>query len=133
MSIRNGKVFEAAWPELVRPNPAAAKAMIQAEFRTRTNMAEKLRINLRTSYGLILRQCTDYLRLRLEGQERWEQTSNERHLMELINIIKSLLHKCDKNTGYHYVAYHTLIRRFMLFQKGEYSNSEYKQWFKEQI
>ena len=34
-SIRNGKVFEPAWPDLVRPNPAATKAMLQAEYGTR--------------------------------------------------------------------------------------------------
>ena len=30
-SIRNGKVFEPAWPDPVGPNPAATKAMLQAD------------------------------------------------------------------------------------------------------
>ena len=30
-SIRNGKVFEPAYPDPVGPNPAATKAMLQAE------------------------------------------------------------------------------------------------------
>ena len=30
-SIRNGKVFELAWTDLVGPNPAVMKAMLQAE------------------------------------------------------------------------------------------------------
>ena len=34
-SIRNGKVFDPAWPDLVGPNPAATKAMLQAEYGTR--------------------------------------------------------------------------------------------------
>ena len=42
-------------------------------------------------------------------------------------------HKYDEDTEYRHVAYHTLLRRFMLFRKGDYSNSEYKQRFKEQI
>ena len=42
-------------------------------------------------------------------------------------------HKYDEDTEYHHVAYHTLLRKFMLFWKGDYSNSEYKQIFKEQI
>ena len=43
------------------------------------------------------------------------------------------MHKYDEDTEYHHVAYHTLLRQFMLFRKGEYSNSEYKQQFKENI
>ena len=41
--------------------------------------------------------------------------------------------KYDKDTEYHHVAYHTLLCSFMLFQQGDYINSEYKQGFKEQI
>ena len=29
-SIRNGKVFDPAWPDLVRPTPDATKYMLQA-------------------------------------------------------------------------------------------------------
>ena len=61
--IWNGKVFDPAWPDPVRPNPAATKAMLQAEYRTRAKRLEKLRINLSTTYGLVLRQCTYYLKL----------------------------------------------------------------------
>ena len=57
--IRNGKVFEPAWPDPVGPNPAATKAMLQAEYKTRTKRVEKLRINLSTEYDLVLGQCTD--------------------------------------------------------------------------
>ena len=34
-SIRNGKVFKPALPDSVGPNPAATKAMLQAEYGTR--------------------------------------------------------------------------------------------------
>ena len=132
-SIRNGKVFEPPWPDLVGPNPAATEAMLQVEYGTRAKRVDKLRINLSTADGLVLGQCTDYLRSCLEGQERWEQTSNERDLLELIRSIKSLLHKYEEDMEYHHVAYHTLLRRFMMFQQGDYSNLEYKQRFKEQI
>ena len=40
-SIQNGKVFELAWPDPVGPNPAATKAMLQAEYRTRANRLKK--------------------------------------------------------------------------------------------
>ena len=75
-SIRNGKVFKPAWPDPVGPNPAATKFMLQAEYGTRAKSVKKLRINLSTAYGLVIGKCTDYLQSRLEGQERWEQTSN---------------------------------------------------------
>ena len=107
--------------------------MLQVEYRTRAKRVEKLWINLSTAYGLVLGQCTDYLLSRLEGQERWEQTSNEQDLLELMKRIKSLSHKYDEDTEYLHVAYHTLLRCFMLFWRGDYSNSEYKQHFKEQI
>ena len=42
-------------------------------------------------------------------------------------------HKYNKDTEYHHVAYNTLLRRFMLFRKEDYSNLEYKQRFQEQI
>ena len=129
-SIRNGKVFEPPWPDPVGPNPAATKAMLQAEYGTRAKRVEKLRINLNTAYGLVLGQCTDYLISRLEGQERWDQTSNERNLLELIRSIKSLSHKYYEDTEYHHIAYHTLLCCFMLFRQGDYSNSEYKQMFR---
>ena len=54
--IQNRKVFESAWLEPVEPNPAATKAMLQAEYRTRAKRVEKLRINLITAYGLVLGQ-----------------------------------------------------------------------------
>ena len=64
-SIRNGKVFEPAWPDPVRPNAAATKAMLQAEYGTRAKRVEKLGINLSTAYRLVLGKCMDYLRSRL--------------------------------------------------------------------
>ena len=132
-SIRNGKVFDPAWPDPVGPNTAATKAMLQAEYRTRAKRVEKLRIIPRTAYSLVLGQCTDYLQSCLEGQEKWEVTSNERDLLGLLKSIKSLLHKYDEDTEYHHVAYHTLLQQLMLSRQGECSNSEYKQRFKEQI
>ena len=121
--IRNSKVFEPPWLDPVGPNVATTKAMLQVEYGTRAKMVEKLRINLRTAYGLVVGKCTDYLRSRLEGQERWEQTSNEQDLLELIKSIKSLSHKYDEDMEYHNVAYHTLLHHFMLFWQGDYSNS----------
>ena len=59
MSIRNGKVFDPAWPDPVGPNPAAIKAMLQVEYGMRAKRVEKLRINLSTTYILVLRECTD--------------------------------------------------------------------------
>ena len=84
--------------------------MLQAEYRTIAKRVEKLCINLSTAYGLVLGQCTEYLQSCLEGQERWEQTLNERDLLELMKSIKSLLQKYDEETEYHHVAYHTLLR-----------------------
>ena len=52
--IRNGKLFEPAWPDPVRPNPVATKAMLQAEYVTREKRLEKVRINLSTAYRLVL-------------------------------------------------------------------------------
>ena len=71
--------------------------------------------------------------MRLEIKERREATSNKRDFLGLLKSIKSLSQKYDEYTEYHHVAYHTLLRRFMLFRKGEYSNSEYNQRFKEYI
>ena len=71
MLIWNGKVFEPSWTDPVGPNPAATRAMLQEEYGKRAKMVEDLRINLITAYGLVLGQCTDYLRSRLKGQEKW--------------------------------------------------------------
>ena len=54
-------------------------------------------------------------------------------MLELMNSIKSLSHKYDEDTEYHHVVYHMLLRCFMIFCQGDYSNSEYKQRFKDQI
>ena len=59
--------------------------------------------------------------------------SNKRDLLELLKSVKSLLYKYNDDTEYHHVVYHTLLRRFMVFCQGDYSNSEYKKRFKEQI
>ena len=53
--IRNGKVFEPAWPDSV------------GQYGTREKRVDKLWINLSTSYGLVIGQCTNDLRSRLEG------------------------------------------------------------------
>ena len=132
-SIRNVKVFEPAWLYSVGSNPEATKAMLQVEYRTRPNRVENLGTNLSTAYGLVFGQCMNYLWLRLEGQDKWELTSNEQDLIGLLKIIKYLSHKYDEDTNYHHIAYHTLFHGFMLFQMGDYSNSEYKKRFKEQI
>ena len=55
-----------------------------------------------------------------KGQDKWETTLNEQDL-GLLKIVKSLLHKYDEDTEYRYVAYHTLLRRFMLSRQGDYS------------
>ena len=34
---------------------------------------------------------------------------------------------------YHHIEYHTFLHRFIIFRQGDYSNSEYKQKFKEHI
>ena len=59
---------------------------------------EKLRINLRMAYVLVLGQCTNCLRSQLDVQEKWERTSNKRDPLELLKSIKSLSHKYDKDT-----------------------------------
>ena len=82
---------------------------------------------------MVLGQCTDYLRLKLESQEKWEKTSNERDLIALISSVKSLAHKYDEDTEFHHVVYHTFVRQFMLFKQGDSSNSEYKQRFWERL
>ena len=107
--------------------------MLQVEHGTRTKSVEKLRINLGTAYGIVLGQCTDYIRSRLEVQEKWERTSNKRYLLELLQIIKYLSHEYYEDMEYHHVAYHTLICHFMLFCQGDSSNLENKQQFKDQI
>ena len=63
------------------PYTSATKAMLQAEYGTRAKRVKIIHINLSTEYGLVLGQCTDYLRSRLEGQEIWEMTLNERNLI----------------------------------------------------
>ena len=57
--------------------------MLQAEYGTRSKRVEKLRINLSTAYGLVLGQCTDYLRSRLEDAENKsaEVTGGQLHAM----------------------------------------------------
>ena len=128
-SIQNGKFFEPSWPDPVGPNLVATKSMLQTEYGTKGKRVENLRINLSTAYGLVPGQCTDYLRSRLEGQDKWETISNEWDLLGLLKSVKSLFRKYDEDTEYHHVAYHTLLRCFMLFRKGDYNNSEYKKRF----
>ena len=65
----------------------------------------------------------DYLRSGLKGQEKWETTSNEWELLGILKSVKSLSHKYDEDTEYHHVSYNTLLRRFVLFWQGYYSNS----------
>ena len=75
------------------------------------------------AYGLVLGQCTDYLRSRIEVQYKWEENLNKQDMIGLIKSIKLILHKYDEDTEYHHVTYHTLLRQFMLFRQGDSSNS----------
>ena len=115
MLIWNGKAFEPTWPDPVRPNPEATKAMLQEECSTRAKRMKNLHINLSTAYGLVLGQCTGYLRSLLEGQEKLETTSNDWYLLRLLKNVKSLMHKYDKDTKYHHISYHTLLCSTILF------------------
>ena len=65
------------------------------EYGTRSKRVDNLRVKLSTAYGLVLGQCTDYLRLQLEGQDKWGKTSNNHNPLELIKSIKYLSHKYD--------------------------------------
>ena len=99
-------------------NPEATKAMLKAEYRMRANRVKNIRIHLSTTYRLVLGQCTDYLSSRLKGQYKWEEKSTDRDLFSIIKTVKLLLHKYDEDTEYHHVVGCTLLRRFMLFRKG---------------
>ena len=72
--IRNRKVFEPAWPDLVGPNPAATKAMLHAEYGTRAKRVEKLHIYLSTEHSLVLgsaRTSCDFVsKYRRDGMRR---------------------------------------------------------------
>ena len=92
---------------------------------------EKLRINLSTSYSLVLGQCTNYLRSWLNIKDNRERTYNERDLLKLLKGVKSLSQKHDEGTEYRHVVYHTLLCHFMLFFQRYSINLEYKQRFKE--
>ena len=118
-SIRNGKVFDPAWPDPVGPTSAATNTMLQAKYGTREKSVDKLCINLSTAYGVVLGKCTYYLRSCLEGQEKWETTSNKQDLLKLLKNVKSLSHKFDNDTEYHHVAYYALLCCFMLFRQGD--------------
>ena len=132
-SIWNRKVFKPVWLDLAGPNTGATKAKLQEEYGTRAKGVEKLRINLSTAYGLVLRKCKDYLQSRIKGQDKWETMPNERDLLRLLKSVKSLSHKYNKDTEYHHVVYHTLLSRLLIFRQWDYSNSDYKRRFKEQI
>ena len=95
--------------------PGIKKEMLQPNYRTHTKRLEKLRVKLSTAYGMVPRQCTDYLRLKLEIQENWETMPNKRELLTLVRRIKYLAHNYDKDAEFHNVAYHTFLRRFMFF------------------
>ena len=84
-------------------------------------MVEYICINLSTAYGLVIGHCTDHLRSRLEGQDKWVTMSNERDLLGLLKSIKSLSHKFDEDMKYHHVVHQTLLRRFMICRQEDYS------------
>ena len=128
MLIRNGKVFEPEWPDPVGPKPEVPNAMIQADYGTWAKRVDKLRINLITAYVLVLVQCTDYLRSQIEVQEKWDINSNDPDLLKLLKGVKALSRKYDEDTENHHVAYHTLLRCFMIFCQGDSINSEYKNY-----
>ena len=73
ISIRNGKVFELAWPDPIGPNPVSTKDILQAGYGTREKRVENLRINMSTAYGIVLGQCMDYLRSFLEVRRNGKQ------------------------------------------------------------
>ena len=67
-SIRNSKLFEPEWSNPVGPNLEATKAMLQAEYGTKSKIVMKLRTNLSKAYIFVLGQCTNYLCSRPKGQ-----------------------------------------------------------------
>ena len=69
------------------------KGHVTGGVRHEGKKGRKMWINLSTAYGLVLVHCTDYIQSRLEGQEKWERTSNERDLLKLLKSVKSFLHK----------------------------------------
>ena len=69
-SIWNIKLFKPAWPNPTVLTEESMKAMLQVEYRTCANRVEKIRVKPSTSYGLVLGQCTYYLRSRMESQDK---------------------------------------------------------------
>ena len=66
-------------------------------------------MNLSTANIQVIRQCTDYLKSRRESREKWEKTSNERNLLNVLKRVKSSSQEYNEDTEYLHVVYHTIL------------------------
>jgi hypothetical protein len=125
-TVENEKMFPVPCPKDVAADDGATIKRIWErrvdEYAKREN---KLAANCDTVFSLILGQCSEYMRAKLEGLDSYEKMKGGFDTIALIKAIKGLTYQFD-GQKYHSMALHQAKNRFYnLYQGREMTNAQF--------
>ena len=101
------------------------KAIFKEEIKAYVHRKQLLEENMKKGYSLVLGQCTDLMKTKLESSKKWEAMSTDYDLLALIDEIRKIIFKF-KEQQYPPAAEYTAKKNFYTFSQGNLSNTEYQ-------
>jgi hypothetical protein len=136
--FRTGMV-EMSLPTLVEPTPPDAddNSMISFErwkiaMRTYEKKMEARIRNSHRVYALLIGQCSQALRNRMEASERWERINTRSDVMELLSLIQGCIIQRQTRQKPIHSLFDAETRVFQFKQKG-LPNNDYYEKFKDLV
>lgn len=83
----------------------------------------QLEENLRRCFPIVVGQCTDYTRAKLEATTGWEALEDTLDLMGLLKVLKEIMCRFEDHK-YDVLALHWSIKRLYTFRQGQSMSNE---------
>ena len=127
---------ETTIPEPDDPDPAASetqKAIWRERVKKYVTRTETLDENIKSLYALVLGQCTDIMRQKIEADPDFDDFSKERDGLSLLAAIKKICYNFQSQK-YSPQSIHEAMRKFYTTHQGQCTtNQEYYEKFKNAV
>jgi hypothetical protein len=116
--VENENMFPVPFPEDVAVDAGATiKRIWERRVEEYVKRENKLAANCETVFSLILGQCSEYMRAKLEGLDSYEKMKVGFDMIALIKAIKGLTYQFG-GQKYHSMALHQAKKRFYNLYQG---------------
>jgi hypothetical protein len=128
--VENEKMFPVPFPKDVTADAGATvKRIWERRVDEYVNHENKLAANCETVFSLMLGQCSESMRAKLESLDSYENMKDGFDTIALIKAIKGLIYQFD-GQKYHSMALHQAKKRlYNLYQGLEMANAQFLDTF----